>query len=70
MTGGNKLLSPEEVAERLSVSPVTIRSWLRSGELKGLKLAGNIWRVKPEEVEAFINKAEAEAAKEEKTPQG
>ncbi len=33
-----KLLSPEEVAELLGVTPNTVRAWLRDGSLKGIKL--------------------------------
>ena len=58
MTKENKLLTPEEVAEDLNVSPMTVRNWLRGGEIKGIKLAGNLWRVKPEDLQKFIDEAE------------
>lgn len=38
------LFTPEEVAARLNVEPRTVRDWLRTGKLKGLK-AGRQWRV-------------------------
>lgn len=50
-----KLLTPEEAAERLSVSPKTLRDWLRAGTLKGIK-AGNLWRVRESDLEAFLNR--------------
>ncbi len=64
MTTDKKLLTPDDVAEALNVSAMTVRSWLRSGEMKGIKLAGNIWRIRPEDLEAFVAEAESEAAKE------
>ena len=48
-----RLLTPEEVAARLAVSPKSIREWLRSRKLKGVK-AGRLWRVKEDEIEAFL----------------
>lgn len=50
----SKMLSPEEVAERLSVTPNTIRGWLREGTLKGVKLGNKIWRISEEELQAHI----------------
>ncbi len=49
-----KMLSPEEVAERLSVSPNTVRAWLREGSLKGVKLGNKIWRISEEELQEQI----------------
>ncbi|MCL6583361.1 MAG: helix-turn-helix domain-containing protein [bacterium] len=40
-----KLLTLQDVAERLAVAPKTIRDWLREGKLKGLKV-GKLWRVR------------------------
>ncbi len=48
-----RLLTPEQAAERLAVSPKTLRDWLRTGELKGVKV-GRLWRVRPADLEAFI----------------
>ncbi len=50
-----RLLTPEQVAERLSVSRYTVLQWLRSGKLAGRKLGGKIWRVHPDDVQAFID---------------
>jgi len=52
MTG--KMLTPEQVAERLAVTPNTVRGWLRSGMLKGVKLGNKVWRVREEALEAYI----------------
>lgn len=39
-----RLLTPEEAAGLLSISPKTLRDWLRSGKLEGFKV-GKQWRV-------------------------
>jgi excisionase family DNA binding protein len=48
-----KLLSPEDVGERLGVSHYTVLTWIKRGRLKGRKI-GKYWRVKPEDLEVFI----------------
>ena len=50
----SQLLTPEEAAKRLQVSHSTIKRWLRSGTLKGLKPGGKVWRVEEEVLEQFI----------------
>lgn len=52
-----QLLTPEQVAERLQMSKLTIMDYLRKGKLKGIKF-GRIWRIKEEALEEFINKQE------------
>jgi len=52
-----KLLSPEEIAGKLAVKPATVRSWLRSGRIKGFKAGQRVWRVREEDYLAFINSA-------------
>ncbi len=53
-----RLLSPEEVAERLAVNPATVRSWLRSGKLKGIKLGKKMWRIDEREVQELLCREE------------
>jgi excisionase family DNA binding protein len=48
-----KLLTPEEVADRLAIKPRTVIDWLRTGRLKGVKL-GKVWRVTEEDLSAFV----------------
>lgn len=48
-----KLLTPEEVAKRLAVSPETVKKWLRMGKLNGVKVSV-LWRVREEDLEDFI----------------
>ena len=54
-----KLLSITEAAEVMNVQEETVRQWLRSGRLKGLK-AGRVWRIKPSAVELFLGSADEE----------
>lgn len=54
-----RYLSPDEVAQRLNVKPLTVRRWLKNGNLKGLKL-GRLWRVRESNLEAFLKSAEME----------
>lgn len=49
-----RLLTPEEAAERLAVSPKSIRKWLREGKLKGVR-AGRLWRIRERDLEAFVD---------------
>lgn len=49
----DKLLTPEEVADLLSVSLKTVGNWLRSGQLQGIKL-GRLWRISRPELERFV----------------
>lgn len=51
----NKLLTPEQVAEYLNLAEKTIKDYLRAGKIRGVKI-GNVWRVKPEDLEAFVDK--------------
>ncbi|MDN4593206.1 helix-turn-helix domain-containing protein [Polycladomyces subterraneus] len=48
-----RLLKPNEVAEQLSVSLVTVKKWLREGRLKGVKVSG-MWRVYESDLEEMI----------------
>jgi len=52
-----KLLTPEDAAERLQMSVITVKKWLRSGKLKGVKPGGRLWRISEEELERFINES-------------
>ena len=56
------LLTAEEVAKHLRFDVQTVMVWLKSGELKGVKM-GNRWRIRAEDVEAFWN-ARSAAARE------
>jgi excisionase family DNA binding protein len=47
----------EEVANRLKVSVKTVRQWIKTGQLKGIK-AGKLWRVRSEDLDAFLTAPE------------
>jgi excisionase family DNA binding protein len=51
----NHVYTIEEVAKHLKVSTRTVREWLRSGKLKGLK-AGRLWRIREEDLQAFLER--------------
>ena len=55
-----KLLTPEQVAERLQVTELTVYGWLRRGRLPALKL-GRLWRIRQDDLEAFLENARAKA---------
>ncbi|GBD21844.1 hypothetical protein HRbin28_02308 [bacterium HR28] len=51
----DRWLTVEQVAERLQVSPVTVRRWLREGLLAGSRLPGKAgWRISEQDVERFL----------------
>lgn len=49
----DKLLTPEEVAEILQVTPKTIRQYITKGMLTAAKL-GNVWRIDESDLKIFI----------------
>ena len=55
-----KLLTPEQVAERLQVTERTVYGWLRRGKLPALKL-GRLWRIRSEDLAAFLESARTKA---------
>ena len=48
-----KIYTVEQVAKRFMVDPKTVRVWLRSGELKYFKIAGNV-RITEESIQKLI----------------
>jgi len=57
MKENKKLLTLEEAAERCRVTPETIREWINSGKLRGVKLAGWSIRIDEEDLEKFIEES-------------
>jgi excisionase family DNA binding protein len=51
-----ELFTVVEVAERLKVPQRTVKRWLVSGQLRGLK-AGRKWRVTPSAIEQFLRES-------------
>ncbi|MGA9754343.1 MAG: helix-turn-helix domain-containing protein [Desulfobaccales bacterium] len=52
------LLTPEDAAKILKVRVETVREWLRTGRLKGLKAGPRMWRVRESDLEAFLKRDE------------
>lgn len=50
------LLTVEEVAANLKISPKIIRKWLRDGIMPGVKL-GRVWRIDEKDLEEFIQRS-------------
>ncbi len=50
-----KIYTPEMAAELLHVSPLTLRNWLRSGRLTGVKI-GRQWRIRESDLTSFLEK--------------
>jgi excisionase family DNA binding protein len=51
------LLSVEDVAARLDVTEETVRRWLRSGELRGIRLSRKAgWRIREVDLQTFLDK--------------
>jgi excisionase family DNA binding protein len=49
----DQVLTLEEAADRAKVRVKSMREWLRTGKLKGIK-AGRLWRVRASDLEAFF----------------
>jgi excisionase family DNA binding protein len=57
----SKYLTPAQVVELLQVTRRTVYAWILSGRLPAYK-AGNVVRIKCEDVEAFLVPIEREGA--------
>jgi excisionase family DNA binding protein len=49
-----KLLSTQEVADILGVHVQTVRQYIRLGELPAVKISPRLYKVRPEDLERFI----------------
>lgn len=52
-----KMLTPQEVAQRLRVTPQTVRNWIREGKIKAVRV-GRPWRIPESELRAILEQAE------------
>jgi excisionase family DNA binding protein len=59
------LMTVEEVARQLRVSPKTVRGWLVQRRLRGFKLTPKVWRIQREDFQAFVTAAKRQAAQDE-----
>ena len=60
----SELLTPDEVGARLKITTQTVKDWLREGKIKGFKM-GRLWRIKEEDLEAFIAETQAQQGKKD-----
>lgn len=51
-----KLYTTGEVAEYLKVEESTVRSWLRSGKIAGIKLPSGIYRITESTLNTLLGK--------------
>ncbi len=58
-----KMLTPEDAAERLQVKVSTIRRWLRNGAMKGVKI-GQLWRISETTIEEYEKAAQGSSFKQ------
>ena len=58
------IMTPDEAAKVLKVTPETVRKWLRKGELTGCDTPAG-WRITKADVEAWLNKYRREPKKTE-----
>ncbi len=50
----DRLLTIQDVADRLRVNAKTVRRWIESGELSAFKL-GRQWRISERDLRRFLN---------------
>ncbi len=51
-----KLYTPQQVAKILQISVPTVKRWLLSGELPGIKIGpGGYWRVRSDDLVKYTN---------------
>jgi len=48
-----KMLTPQDVAERYSVSIESVWRWIRNGRLPAISLTKRSYRIRPADLEAF-----------------
>lgn len=49
----DKVYTPQQAAEILSISEKTLMNWLRAGKIKGVKV-GRLWRILEQDLEEFL----------------
>jgi len=70
VSADERLLTIDDVAERLQLSPLTVANMLRAGTVPGFKL-GHLWRVRAADLDAFIvERAEAGKVRAQARRQG
>ena len=62
----NEWLSVEQVSDELSVHQVTVREWLRSGQLAGRKAGRRKWRVQRRDLQEFLERGGSRPVEEQR----
>ncbi|MCC7077901.1 MAG: helix-turn-helix domain-containing protein [Acidimicrobiia bacterium] len=58
----NRLLTPNEAAERLNISVAQVYTLLRGNELPGLKIGKRgVWRIDPSQLDEYVERLKTEA---------
>ena len=60
----DKVYTPKEAAEILSISDKTMMDWLRAGKIQGVKV-GKYWRIMDQDLEAFLQQNRGEPRAED-----
>jgi|GEM_PF-1673017 len=58
-----RLYSADEVAKLLNIDMNTCYKWLGEGRIKGMKLAGALWRIRDADLRAFVEKSIKEGSR-------
>ena len=53
------LYTPEQVAEMLAVKESTVRHWMRSGKMPGIKI-GKFWRIPEDALREYLERKAGE----------
>jgi excisionase family DNA binding protein len=64
MTEADRLLTLEEAGAYLHKAPKTMRDWVRTKKLKGIKIGGT-WRIRASDLEAFVSAASRDEVQDE-----
>jgi len=66
MTMVEKLFTPQQVADHLSLEKKTVEDYLRAGKIPGVKV-GREWRVRERDLQSYIDGLETPKKGEKKT---
>ena len=50
----DRILTPEEIAERLTITPGTVKRYLRDGIITGAIKVGDLWRLSEKDLERWL----------------
>jgi len=59
-SSGERLLSPQGIADQLSISRWTVYYWISSGKIASVKVGGRLVRVPQSEVDRIIRQGSRE----------